>query len=179
MRQLTLQPAYGLTIHKVQSLTIRITVQGCLEGVFALGQVYVLSSRVTDPANFQLVGMPPEDLLEEVARAWKEAGLDVNLCFAKAAEVTNEWVYTPAASQQDPCAHVRRRFTPSGEEERRVPLQLKTLAAILNPQPAAADVFHGLLDWIDRCDLASQAQQPPPPAARADGTLCSQSTSGG
>ena len=32
MLQLTLQPAYGLTIHKVQSLTIRITVQGCLEG---------------------------------------------------------------------------------------------------------------------------------------------------
>ena len=140
MLQLALQPAYALTIHKVQSLTIYITVQGCLEGVFALGQIYVLNSRVTDPENFQLVGMPPEDLLEEVARAWKEAGKDVNDCFARAAEVTKEWVYTPAPLWQDPCAHVRRRFTPSGEEERRVPLQLKTLAAVLNPQPAAAEV---------------------------------------
>ena len=170
MLQLTLQPAYALTIHKVQSLTIRITVQGCLEGVFALGQVYVLSSRVTDPAHFQLVGVPPEDLLEEVAQAWREAGLDVDACFAKAAEVTNEWTYTPAGLQRNPCENVRRRFKPVAEEQRRVPLRLQTLAVILNPQPAAAEVLHGVLDWIDRCDQASQAQQPPPPAARSDGT---------
>ena len=169
MMQLTLQPSYGLTIHKVQSATIRITVQGCLEGVFALGQVYVLSSRVTDPAHFQLVGLPPEDLLEEVALAWKQAGHDVDVCFAMAAAVTSEWEYTPAGPRQDPCAMVRARLKPTGEEKRRVPLRLKALADVLNPQPAAAEVFHGLLNWIDRCDQASQAQQPPPPAARADG----------
>ena len=134
MLQLTIQPAYALTIHKIQSLTIFITVQGCMEGVFAMGHIYVLASRVTDPVLFQLVGMPPEDLLDEVAHAWREAGKDVDDCFAKAAEVTNEWCYTPATSEQDPCTNVRARFTPVAAVERRVPLRLKTLADILNPQ---------------------------------------------
>ena len=35
MLQLTIQPAYCLTIHKVQALTIRHDVNGCLEGMFA------------------------------------------------------------------------------------------------------------------------------------------------
>ena len=42
MLQLGFQPAYCSTIHKVQALTIRHNGHGCLEGVFALGQVYVL-----------------------------------------------------------------------------------------------------------------------------------------
>ena len=29
-----------------------------LEGMFALGQVYVLISRVTDPQNLGLIGVP-------------------------------------------------------------------------------------------------------------------------
>ena len=84
MLQLTIQPAYCLTIHKVQALTIRHDVNGCLEGMFALGQLYVLWSRVTDPKLFHAVGLPPADLLDEVALAWSEAGLDVDACFAKA-----------------------------------------------------------------------------------------------
>ena len=35
MLQLPFQPAYALTIHKVQALTMKHTVHGCLEGVFA------------------------------------------------------------------------------------------------------------------------------------------------
>jgi len=69
MLQFTLQPAYGLSIHKVQSLTIVHKVLGCLEGVFAHGQIYVLISRVTDPKNFHAVGLPPADLLDAVAEA--------------------------------------------------------------------------------------------------------------
>jgi hypothetical protein len=46
-----LAPALGAR----KALSIRHTVYGCLEGVFAQGQVYVLVSRVTDPANFALV----------------------------------------------------------------------------------------------------------------------------
>ena len=61
MLQLAFQPAYCSTIHKVQALTIRYHVYGCLEGVFALGQVYVLWSRVTNPKLFQAVGIPPAD----------------------------------------------------------------------------------------------------------------------
>ena len=172
MLQLTVQPAYALTIHKVQSLTIKIDVHGCLEGVFALGQVYVLASRVTDPENFHLVGLPPEDLLEAVARAWQEAGLDVDECFLAAAAVTKEWKYTPTRLGRDPrvCENVRARFAPTHEEERKVPLKLHTLQQILNPQPKAAEVFRHLLQWIDSCDRASQMKQPAPPPKRVDGT---------
>ncbi len=63
MLQLPVQPAYGLTIHKVQALTILHDVLGCLEGVFAHGQIYVLVSRVTEPSHFCDVGIPPRDLL--------------------------------------------------------------------------------------------------------------------
>ena len=67
MVQLPLQPAYGLTVHKVQALTIAHIVRGCLEGVFAAGSLYVLISRVTDPRNLELIGLPPADLLDDVA----------------------------------------------------------------------------------------------------------------
>ena len=58
LMQLCVVPAYALTVHKTQALSIRHLVLGCLEGVFALGQVYVLISRVTDPQNFSLLGIP-------------------------------------------------------------------------------------------------------------------------
>ena len=159
MLQLTLQPAYALTIHKIQSLTIFITVQGCMEGVFAMGHIYVLASRVTDPVLFQLVGMPPEDLLDEVASAWREAGEDVDACFAKAAEVTNEWCYTPASSEQDACTNVRARFTAVAAVERRVPLRLKKLADILNPQVCSF--------YICNLPLCGNMWQPRPACAKA------------
>ena len=38
-----------------QALSIRRLVLGSLEGVFAVGHVYVLVSRVVDPSNFALV----------------------------------------------------------------------------------------------------------------------------
>ncbi len=123
-----------------------------------------------DPENFQLVGIPPEDLLEEVARAWQTAGLNVDTCFTAAAEVTKEWEYKPASSQERVCVNVRSRFAPKQEVERRVPLQLKSLADILNPQPAAAEVLHAVLQWIDDCDQASQRGTAAPPPERRDGT---------
>ena len=76
---------------QVQALTIRSEVNGCLEGVLALGQIYVLASRVTDPANLFFVGLPPKDLLADVAQAWTAAGLEPNACFEAAAAVTQEW----------------------------------------------------------------------------------------
>ena len=33
---------YALTIHKTQAMSIAYLVRGCLEGIFAQGQVYVL-----------------------------------------------------------------------------------------------------------------------------------------
>ena len=40
--QLPVVPCYALTVHKTQALSIKHLVLGCLEGVFAPGQVYVL-----------------------------------------------------------------------------------------------------------------------------------------
>eukprot|EP00974_Lingulodinium_polyedra_P071718 6938518-Lingulodinium_polyedra.AAC.1 len=88
MLQLQLLPAYCLTIHKVQALTIRHEVAGCLEGIFAHGQLYVQVSRVIDPALYAAVGLPPEDILDDVARAWAAEGWDVDKLFAQAAAVT-------------------------------------------------------------------------------------------
>ena len=42
---------------------------GCLEGVFAHGQIYVQVSRAVDPELYAAVGLPSEDLLGEVAIA--------------------------------------------------------------------------------------------------------------
>jgi hypothetical protein len=170
MLQLPFQPGYCLTIHKVQALTLRHRVDGCLEGMFALGQLYVLWSRVTDPALFSAVGLPPADLLDDVASAWREAGLDVDACFEAAVKVTGEWTYQPATEDQDACRNVLDRLEPVHVEARRVPLRLASLPQILNPQPKAADVVHALLSWIHRADAASQAGDRKPLFEREDGT---------
>ena len=124
---------------------------------------------MTKPQNFHAVGLPPVDLLDDVAQAWFDAGLDVHKCFAKAVQVTDEWTYTHGAADQNACARVARRLVPKHQEERRVPLKLGTLAQTLNPQPQTAKVLHGLLDWIDRVDLASQRGEAPPAPRRSDG----------
>ena len=132
----------------MQALTIRSEVNGCLEGVFALGQIYVLASRVTDPANLFFVGLPPKDLLADVEPAWTAAGLDADACFAAAAAVTEEWEWTRSGDNGLEMVDPSRHLQPQYEKERRVPVHLKTLHEILNPQPTTAQVLHGLLDWI-------------------------------
>ena len=82
---------------------------GCLEGVFAHGQIYVLVSRVIDASLFAAVGLPPEDLLEEIARAWAAKGYDVDEILKRAASVTGEWTYQPATSREEQCTNVRAR----------------------------------------------------------------------
>ena len=82
--QLPLVPAYALTVHKTQALSIKHQVIGCLEGIFAHGQLYVLISRVTDPRNFHWIGLPPKDMLEDVASALIAKGIDVDEFFEKA-----------------------------------------------------------------------------------------------
>ena len=88
---------------------------GCLEGVFAQGQVYVLisrrvqtnnnnnlagipklsfvpllGSRVTDPRNLCLIGVPPIDLINDVAMALHAAGLNVDDFFIQACNTTGD-----------------------------------------------------------------------------------------
>ena len=140
----------GLTIHKTQALSIKHLVRGCLEGIFASGQIYVLISRVTDPKNIQLLGVPPIDLLEDVCHAWREAGLDISVCLRKCVTITNEFEYVEGQER------IKDRIRPRRIHEKLVPVKNRTLAEILNPQPKCSEVLHKLLDWIDRCDYATQ-----------------------
>ena len=171
MLQLPLQPAPALTIHKIQALTIRRIVHGCLEGVFALGQLYVLASRVTNPEMLQLVALPPADLLMDVIHAWLAEGLDYDACLSAATSVTGEWEYVPLegfSNELDPMK--TKRLKPQFIKKKRVPVKMKTLEEILNPQPQTALVLHELLHWIDLYDACAQRQEAPPPLVRRDGT---------
>ena len=165
--QVPLVPAYALSIHKSQSLTIRHVVKGCLEGIFAHGHAYTMTSRSTDPLNFEFVGLPPADLLDEVAAAWAAHGLDVDACFRKACSVTNEWRYT--AYGHDPIKGVRARLAAKMIAGRPLKVHLRTLAEILRPQAQAAQVYEDLLTWIDAADTASQMGGAPPPFEREGG----------
>ena len=164
MVQLPLQPAYGLTVHKVQALTIAHIVRGCLEGVFAAGSLYVLISRVTDPQNLQLIGLPPADLLDDVAEELLRRGVDVNAFFQAACSITKEWVYTNAPNGHAPGAarDVRNRLRPRAEARRRIPLKLRNLKETLEPQPAMTAVLSRFLEWAEREDAALHAGLPPP-----------------
>ena len=106
-------------------------VLGCLEGVFALGQVYVLVSRVTDPKNFSLVGIPPRDLIEDLAQELLRQGIDVDAFFEKACQVTADWKYERSMAKV--VDRIQQKFC----NERTVPLKFRTLAEVLNPQPEA------------------------------------------
>lgn len=161
--QLTLVPSYALTVHKTQAMSIKHVVLGSLEGIFALGQVYVPVSRVTDPENFHLVGVPPKDLVEAVALALRAAGFDPDQVFDRAVGVSNEWRYNPDRPWHE-------RFSPAYIRERQAPPKHKELDEILKPQAAASIVIGRLLRWIGRVDGASQAGLDRPPFCDEDGS---------
>ena len=148
-----------------EALSIRHLVLGCLEGCFAQGHVYVLSSRVTDPSNFALVGLPPFDILDDLAIALRAAGLDVDQVFENAVKASGEFIYDPCRS-----GGLKQRFAQKYQKERTVPITWRSLAANLNPQPLAFSVIKRVLDWIGRCDEASQQNLPAPPFQAVDGS---------
>ena len=195
MLQMPTVPAYALTTHKTQALTIEGIVRGCLEGValltythppacraqrfpplhsfslnvklnsqvFAIGQVYVLISRVTDPQNLQFVGLPPADMLDAVEAAWVAAGFDKDKCWQRACSVSNEWIYTPGSGP------VKERLSQRRIATRMIPLAHRTLVETLNPMPTAAAVIARLLAWIDRVDEASRNGDVKPSFETPDG----------
>ena len=124
----------------------------------------MLVSRVTDPRHFQLVGVPPLDLLEDVARAWRAAGLCVDDCLEAAVRVTRDFTYNRPASggTRTGFSDLAHRLRPRWRREQQIPVKHRRLAEILNPQPKAAAVFHDLLAWIDRADEAAQRGAPRP-----------------
>ena len=87
------------------------------------GQVYVLVSRCTDGANFNLIGIPPVDLIEDVATALKKAGLDADTVFRTSTSVSQEWDYDAVATNN--------KFRQKRIEERTVPMRHKNLAETL------------------------------------------------
>ena len=97
--------------------------------------MYVLISRVTDPRNFHLIGVPPRDVLEDVAAALIADGVDVDHFFENACTVTGEWEYDRSK------ARLRDRLQQKFSNERSVPLRFRTLAEMLNPQPEAQVVI--------------------------------------
>ncbi len=88
--------------------------------------------RVTDPRNFALVGVPPKDLMEEVALAWRQAGLDPVECLRKCTMVTTEFVY----DEQEPS--FQRRLKPKESKSKALPVRHRSLPEVLDPQ---VDVF--------------------------------------
>ena len=110
-----------------------------------------------------MVGIPPKDLLEDVAKALITARIDADAFFETACTITGEWKYDRTK------ARLKDRIDQKFCNERSVPLKFRTLAECLNPQPDAQVVFRRLLDWIDRCDLASQVGHPKPAFETLDG----------
>ena len=124
----------------------------------------MLVSRVTDPQNFLLIGVPPKDLLEDIAAALIASGINVDDFSETACKVTGDWKYDRSKPR------LKDRIDQKFNHERSVPLKSRTLAESLNPQPDAHVVFQRLLDWIDRCDVASQMNSPTkPPFETVDG----------
>ena len=69
--------------------------------------MYVLISRVTDPANFALVGLPPFDLLEDLARALAREGTGYRSGLRKGSHLKFRIHLRPVPDRSVPC---RRQF---------------------------------------------------------------------
>ena len=95
----------------------RLRALGLGIAIEAMGQVYVLISRVTDPRNMLLIGLPPKDMLEDIAQALVENGLDPDEVFERACNVTQEWEYDRSATL------LRNRFKQRYVSEKTVPLK--------------------------------------------------------
>ena len=125
----------------------------------------MLVSRVTDPANFCLVGLPPWDILEDLAAALRAKGLDVDQVFERSVKCSGEFIYDPCKS-----GGLKDRFTQKYNSQRTVPISWRSLAVSLNPQPVAFAVIRRVLEWIDRCDDASKQNLPATPFETENGT---------
>ena len=164
LEQLAIIPAYAAVLHKVQALTIPNIVRLCLEGIFAHGSFYVGASRSTDPDNFQLIGLPPIDLLDDVAKKWLQLGLDVNECMKAAVHVTDEWAYTDVQNGRSASAatDVASRLERKRIAARTIPVTHRTLEEILNPQPSMQTYMSRFLEWVVReNDCLNHGESPP------------------
>ena len=77
--------------------------------------------------------------------------------------MTGDWKYDRSKLR------LKDRIDQKYNHERSVPLKFRTLTETLNPQPDAHVVFQRLLDFIERCDIASQLCLPRPEFKTLDG----------
>ncbi len=115
---------------------------------------------MTDPDNFELVGVPPRDLVAAVAAALRQAHFDADDTFRRCKNVSNEWVGTfqiigrVLASIDVFCNQEYRSETATFHQrhirQQIVPMIHRELGAVLNPQPAAQRVYTRLLR-LDIC----------------------------
>ena len=89
----------------------------------------------TDPANFELIGVPPKDLIYPIAQALRVAGYDYDEVFERCVSVSNEWKYNAVGD-----SNLTNRFSQRYIRERTVPMRHKVLEDVLNPQPVAQKV---------------------------------------
>ena len=115
-------------------------------------------------ASISSRGLPPADILEDVARAWRAAGLSVHERMEKAMTVTNEFVYTHGVGDT-----ILERIAPRQIAERTVHVRHRDLPEVVNPQPEATKVIRKLLTWIEAVDLASQCGEARPEFTGIDG----------
>jgi ATP-dependent DNA helicase PIF1 len=62
MKQIPLIPAYALTIHKSQGMTLDAAVIDC-KNIFACGQLYVALSRVRSLENLKVINFHPKQII--------------------------------------------------------------------------------------------------------------------
>ena len=94
--------------------------------------MYVRAPLGTDPMNFELLGLPPKDLVSSLAVALRSAGYDYDEIFERCTAISNEWNYNATST-----SNVAERFSQKYIRQRSVPMTHKTLEEILNPQPVA------------------------------------------
>lgn len=94
--------------------------------------MYLPPPHGTDPKNFELVGVPPKDIVSSLAVALRRAGYDYDEVFQRCIAVSNEWCYNATGS-----SNLADRFSQKYIRERTVPMTHKTLEEVLNPQPVA------------------------------------------
>lgn len=61
-KQIPLIPAYALTIHKSQGMTLDAAIVDC-KNIFAFGQLYVALSRVRSLAGLKLINFDPKQII--------------------------------------------------------------------------------------------------------------------
>ncbi|GHU51338.1 hypothetical protein FACS189459_6890 [Bacilli bacterium] len=55
-------PAYAITIHKSQGMTLDAAIVDC-KNIFACGQLYVALSRVRDVENLKIINFDPKKIM--------------------------------------------------------------------------------------------------------------------